>query len=77
MIMHSICINKFDINPGMSEKIKSYAEKNNIEYVGSIPYDRNVTATMVTQQSLVDFSNGKGAEAIKKKVWKKVKAFMT
>ncbi|MBW1894190.1 MAG: hypothetical protein JRF40_08575 [Deltaproteobacteria bacterium] len=43
-----------------------------MRYVGSIPYDRGITAAMVAQQSLVDFSNGKGAEAIKK-VWKKLK----
>jgi len=70
-----VCVNKFDINPEMSDQIKSYAEKNNMKYIGSIPYDRDVTAAMVAQQSLVDFSNGKGAEAIKK-VWKEVTSLM-
>ena len=50
----------------MSDKIKSYAMDNNMKYVGSVPYDRDVTAAMVAQQSLVDFSNGDSAEAIKK-----------
>ncbi|MBW1894100.1 MAG: ATP-binding protein [Deltaproteobacteria bacterium] len=70
-----VCVNKFDINPEMSDQIKSYAEKNNMKYIGSIPYDKDVTAAMVAQQSLVDFSNGKGAEAIKK-VWKEVTSLM-
>lgn len=70
-----VCVNKFDINPEMSDKIKSYAIDNNMKYVGSVPYDRDVTAAMVAQQSLVDFSNGESAEAIKK-VWKEVSTFM-
>ena len=46
-----------------------------MKYVGSVPYDTGVTAAMVAQKSLVDFSDGKGAKAIKA-VWKEVTDFM-
>ena len=71
-----LCVNKFDINPEMSDKIKSYAVEHNMKFVGSVPYDTDVTAAMVAQQSLVDFSNGNGADAVKK-VWEEVKHFMS
>lgn len=70
-----VCVNKYDINPEMSEKIKSYAVNHNMTFVGSVPYDRDVTAAMVAQQSLVDFSNGNASEAIKD-VWKEIVRFM-
>lgn len=69
------CVNKFDINPELSEEIKSYAKESHMTYVGSVPYDTDVTAAMVAQKSLVDFSNGKGAAAVKK-VWENVQQFM-
>lgn len=70
-----VCINKYDINPEISDQIKKYADENKIKYIGSVPYDTDVTAAMVAQKSLVDFSEGKGAQAIRK-VWKEVENFI-
>ncbi|MBL0731834.1 MAG: ATP-binding protein [Desulfosarcina sp.] len=70
-----VCINKYDINPEISDRIKEYANENKIKYIGSVPYDSDVTAAMVAQKSLVDFSDGKGSQAIQK-VWKEVESFM-
>ena len=70
-----VCINKYDINPEISDQIKKYAAENKIKYAGSVPYDSDVTAAMVAQKSLVDFSEGEGSQAIRK-VWKEVESFM-
>jgi MinD superfamily P-loop ATPase len=70
-----VCINKYDINPKIADQIKKYADENKIKYIGSIPYDTDVTAAMVAQKSLVDFSEGKGAQAILK-IWQEVEKFM-
>lgn len=67
-----VCVNKYDINPEISEKIRSYAERNNITYVGSVPYDRDVTSAMVAQKPLTEFSEGDAAKAVRK-VWERVK----
>ncbi|MDM8552544.1 ATP-binding protein [Desulfobacterales bacterium HSG2] len=67
-----VCVNKYDINPEISEKIRSYAERNNIRYVGSVPYDRDVTSAMVAQKPLVDFSEGDAAKAVRQ-VWERVR----
>ncbi len=70
-----VCVNKYDINSDMSEKIRQYAADNNMTYVGEIPYDRDVTAAMVAQEALVDHSSGPAAVAVKD-VWEKVSAFV-
>jgi len=70
-----VCINKCDINPEMSEQIKSFAEQNNLKYVGSVPYDREVTAAMVAAKPLVVHSSGAAATAVRE-VWKAVVSHM-
>ncbi len=69
------CINKYDINPEMSDTIIAYARKKNMAYVGAIPYDKDMTAAMVAQKPLVGFSSGAAAEAIRS-VWKKIGELM-
>jgi len=65
------CINKFDLNEEMSERVADYCGKNGIELVGHIPYDTEVTRAMVAGQSVVEFSKGKVSEAIKD-IWHRV-----
>lgn len=59
------CINKYDINEDLAQEIKQYGGKNNMDFVGAIPYDKDMTAAMVHQQSLVEYSNGEAAQAVK------------
>lgn len=35
----AVCVNKADLNPRITEKIKTYCEGRNVPYVGEIPYD--------------------------------------
>jgi MinD superfamily P-loop ATPase len=65
------CINKFDLNTEMSERVADYCAKNGIELVGHIPYDRAVTHAMVAGKSIVEFSNGNVANAMKE-IWHRV-----
>ena len=71
-----VCVNKHDINPQISQTIISYAKKNNIQYVGSIPYDPDVIAAMVAQKTLIEFSSGKAATAVKE-VWRNVSDYLS
>lgn len=70
-----VCINKYDINPEMSDTIAAYAREKNMADAGVIPYDKDMTAAMVAQKTLVDFSDGPAARAIRS-VWKNVCKFM-
>ena len=69
------CVNKFDINEEISDQIAGYCEKNHIELVGRIPYDTAVTHAMVAGKSIVEFSDGKVSDAIKK-IWHEVEDFL-
>lgn len=42
-----ICVNKADIYPQGTEAIREFAKNENIELVGEIPYDENLTKSMV------------------------------
>ncbi|MGC8564916.1 MAG: P-loop NTPase [Thermoplasmata archaeon] len=50
-----IVINKFDLNPDFRD-IFEFANKNDLEIIGKIPYDKNVAKSMVYRKPLVEFS---------------------
>ena len=68
-----VCINKSDINPENTTRIRQYCEKNGIRMVGEIPYDRTVIKAMVAEKAVVEFDAGPAATEIRK-LWKKVAA---
>lgn len=41
-VKHAVCINKYDINQEMTEKIVNYLNEESIEYVGPIAYSKEV-----------------------------------
>jgi MinD superfamily P-loop ATPase len=53
-----ICINKHDINPKITEKIKSAAHECNLQIAGEIAYDSAVTKAQLAAKSVVEYSNG-------------------
>jgi len=69
------CINKFDLNEEMSDRVAYYCARNGIELVGRIPYDTAVTHAMVAGKSIVEFSDGKVSDAIKV-IWHKVEQLL-
>ena len=71
-----VCVNKFDINPGLGEEIKQYALDHQMRFVGSIPYDTDVISAMVAQQNLVEYSQGAAASAVKE-IWHHVSDFLS
>ena len=71
-----VCVNKYDINLNMTSRIESFAKESGMKLAGRIPYDRDVTSAMIAQKSLVEFSSGKGAEAMRE-VWGEVSAFLS
>jgi len=66
-----VAINKYDLNPDMTEKIEGYCQKNGINLAGKIIYDSAVTEAMVNKQTVVEYSDGEIAEQIKD-VWKTI-----
>lgn len=69
------CINKFDLNEEMSDRIADFCARHRIDLVGRIPYDTSVTRAMVAGQSIVEFSDGGVSEAIRQ-IWRRVEEFL-
>lgn len=51
-----VMINKFDLNVEMSDEIENYCRKNNISFVGKLPFDANVVEAMVNKKSIIEYS---------------------
>lgn len=65
------CINKWDINPAMTERIETLAKSLGAKPVGRVPYDRAVTAAQINARSLVEESDGPASDAVRE-LWNNV-----
>jgi len=50
----AVCVNKFDINELQSRKIETYVRGLNIEFIGNIPYDKNVVSIINSGKSPIE-----------------------
>lgn len=49
-----ICINKADIHPGMTQRIRNYAGDHGLDIIGEIPYDEHIIRAQNEGKSIVD-----------------------
>lgn len=49
-----VCVNKWDLNPEMTERIESLAERVGAQPIGRIRYDRAVTKAQLQKQAVVE-----------------------
>ncbi len=66
-----VCVNKYDLNSDISDQIEKMCKKENVHFVGKIPYDTSITKAMVEQKSIIEYSNGTVSREIKK-IWDRV-----
>ena len=59
-----VCVNKWDINPTMTEQVEKAATDLGATPVGRVPYDAAVTAAQVNARALVEESEGEAAQAV-------------
>jgi MinD superfamily P-loop ATPase len=70
-ILTKLIVNKCDLNEEITRKIERYCQDNNIELVGTIPFDASVVKAMVDGKTIIEYPDGK----IKQKIidiWKKI-----
>jgi MinD superfamily P-loop ATPase len=65
-----VCINKYDINEGNTERIGDFCGRAGIGMIGKIPSDPVVTKAMIAGKPVVEFSDGKASIGIKN-IWEK------
>ena len=70
-IKGAVCINKYDLNLIITQKIEEYCRNNNIELVGKIPFDISVIEALVRGLPIVEYSNNQVTHEIKN-LWEKI-----
>ena len=59
-----VCINKYDLNEENTQQIESSCLSQGIEIVGKIPFDNDVTQSIVQGVPVVEYSNGRVTQEI-------------
>ena len=59
-----LCVNKWDINPTLTDRIEASAARLGAPSLGRIPYDRAMTAAQLAGQTVIEAGDGPAAEAI-------------
>ena len=50
----AVCVNKWDINPEITERIEAQARASGARIVGRVRYDPSVTRAQIQEKSVVD-----------------------
>jgi len=61
-----VCVNKYDLNEGNTRRIESYCGKAGIEVAAKISFDNVMTEAIVQGVPVVEYSDGKVTQQIKK-----------
>ena len=70
-----VCVNKYDLNMEMTEKIEAYGLSRNMTLLGRIPFDPIFTKAMIEGKNVLEHApESLAAESIRE-VWKKIMAF--
>lgn len=67
-----IVVNKSDLNLEKSEEIQSIAKEYGSDFLGMIPYDKQITEAQVKGQSVVEYTNGEITQTIQS-IWERIK----
>ncbi|WP_028579283.1 ATP-binding protein [Desulfogranum japonicum] len=67
-----LCINKFDLNPEMSDKIADIGQKHNMPVVGRIPFDSSFVQAMVAGQNIFEYQPESQLSKTIQKIWTQI-----
>ncbi len=70
-----VCINKYDLNEEMTEKVEAYALSRNMTLLGRIPFDPVFTKAMIEGKNVMEYAPDSAAAGAIEEVWAKVMAF--
>jgi MinD superfamily P-loop ATPase len=70
-----VCINKWDLNPGLSDVIEAFSLELGIKPAGRIRYDRRVTAAQVAGKNALELSQGGAGEDIQR-LWMNIESYL-
>ena len=68
-----VCINKFDINPGITDEIEQACQEKSADVVSKLPFDRCVIDSLVRRKTVIDHPCGAVTGRIKA-MWERIGA---
>ncbi|MDD5109438.1 MAG: P-loop NTPase [Candidatus Omnitrophota bacterium] len=68
-----LVVNKYDLNPDMSEKIEEYCHQNGIPLIGKVGFDKTVVEAMVDGKTIIEYKDSAAKDAICR-IWEKLQA---
>jgi MinD superfamily P-loop ATPase len=66
-----VCVNKWDLNPDITEQIEKEAEQHGVKAAGRVRYDTAITKAQIVKTSVVEYTGGAVSEDIKS-LWRNV-----
>jgi len=70
-----VCVNKYDLNMEMTEKIEAYSLERNMTLLGRIPFDHVFTKAMIQGKNIVEHAPDSLAAQSIREVWAKIMKF--
>ncbi len=71
-----VCVNKFDLNSGLTREIETYAAATHIACVGRIPFDPIFISAMIRAQTIFEYNGGSTAAKAVADIWQRLSAEM-
>ncbi len=71
----AVVVNKADINPDNTMKIREFCAESGIKVLGELPYDDVATKAMIEEKTLVEYGDNPLAE-ISRDIWKQVEVML-
>ncbi len=69
-------INKFDINPEISNKVEDYLAEKQIHLAGKIPFDTKMVESMIAEKTIVEFAPEENISKEFYAIWEKITSNM-
>ena len=66
-----VLVNKADLNADMTRRIEDAARQAHADVLGTVPYDTAFTEAQIQRQTLLEYSTGLAAEAVRS-AWQEV-----
>jgi MinD superfamily P-loop ATPase len=74
VIPAAVCVNKADINPEITDRIRARSQENGLLFAGTILYDTGFTRAQLQARSLVEIEGGSPAADAVRGIWSAVRA---
>ena len=71
-VRSGVIVNKYDLNPQKTEEIRSIAADKDSAFLGTLPYDNNITRAQIEGLSVVEYTDGEITRKIRA-LWQEVK----